>query len=353
MAVTYTTAAERDARRVTHDRFALPPFEAPLLAASALAIVLLCAAYFGAVTAPRAGTTRTGPIVNLNTVAAAASLERVLEPVFPIAEDRRSAARELFAFLVKVDDGRRRLSSVGSLARIRVPDRSAGSSRECGCSLAAALHVRPAGGDQAVIRGQGSGRRARIARDLGGVVPGRISRPVVDMAHEGTARRSSLADRGARADRAWVCGHGQPSRSAARRRCCSFATPKASLPASASPGRFVRQPRTSSLRDAQLPAARRGVRAVAAAAVAARMRAGAERREGQSRALPADRGDPYSAGAVSRGLLRAQLGTAPGRSQRAARDGEASVVDESSARQVRAAGVHRCRCRPGVVLRPA
>jgi cell division protein FtsW (lipid II flippase) len=129
MAVTYTTAADRDARRVTHDRFALPPFEAPLLAASALAIVLLCAAYFGAVTAPRAGTTGTGPIVNLNTVAAAASLERVLEPVFPIAEDRRFAARELFAFLVKVDDGRRRLSSVGSLARIRVPDRSAGSSR--------------------------------------------------------------------------------------------------------------------------------------------------------------------------------------------------------------------------------
>jgi cell division protein FtsW (lipid II flippase) len=129
MAVTYTTAAERDARRVTGDRFALPPFEVPLVAASALAIVLLCAAYFGAVTAPRAGTTRTGPVVNLNTVVEAASLERVLEPVFPIAEDRRFAARELVAFLVKADDGRRRLSNVGSLARIRVPDRSAGTSR--------------------------------------------------------------------------------------------------------------------------------------------------------------------------------------------------------------------------------
>src|SRR3954453_22113037 len=124
MAVTFTTAAERDARRITHARFALPRFELPLLAVSALALALLAAAYGGAVTVPRATPAHPDAVVNLNTVADATTLERVLEPVFPMAEDRRFAARELFAFLVKADGGRRTLPNVGAIARIRVPDRS-------------------------------------------------------------------------------------------------------------------------------------------------------------------------------------------------------------------------------------
>jgi cell division protein FtsW (lipid II flippase) len=124
VAVTYTTAAQRDARRVTRERFALAPFEVALLAASALAMVLVSAAYLGAVSIARTTATRPGPIVNLNTVADTGSLERVLEPVFPLPEDRRVAARELFAFLVQADGGRRRLPNVGAIARIRVPDRS-------------------------------------------------------------------------------------------------------------------------------------------------------------------------------------------------------------------------------------
>src|SRR5919198_1463619 len=124
MAVTYTTAAQRDARRIARERLAPPPFEAPLLVASALAIVLLAAAYLGAVNVPRTTAVRSGPVVNLNTVADAQGLERVLEPVFPLPDDRRLAARELFGFLVQADGGRRRLPNVGAIARIRVPDRA-------------------------------------------------------------------------------------------------------------------------------------------------------------------------------------------------------------------------------------
>src|SRR3954454_19650690 len=101
MTAPLTAAAARSARRITHERFALPRFELPLLAVSALAFVLLAAAYGGAVTVPRATPAHPDAIVNLNTVADATTLERVLEPVFPMAEDRRFAARELFAFLVK------------------------------------------------------------------------------------------------------------------------------------------------------------------------------------------------------------------------------------------------------------
>ena len=49
------------------------------------------------------------------------SLEQVVAPISPSPIDRRLAARELFAFLVQADGGRRRLPNVGAIARARIP----------------------------------------------------------------------------------------------------------------------------------------------------------------------------------------------------------------------------------------
>jgi cell division protein FtsW (lipid II flippase) len=134
MAVTYTTASARDAGRVRGPGFA-QPLELALAAASVLAVVLLLAAYAGAVNAPRTEPSVLPPI-NLNTLADAESLEPILEAVFPLAGDRRLAASELFGYLVQADGGRRVLPNVGALGRARVSavaiDRaaSAGAYRE-------------------------------------------------------------------------------------------------------------------------------------------------------------------------------------------------------------------------------
>jgi hypothetical protein len=108
-------------------------------------------------------------------VTEATSLERVLEPGVSNSEDRRFAARELLGFLVRADGGRRRLSNVGSLARIKVADKSAGSSRTAPPRTRPLFTSAPARGDQAVIGSQGSDRRAGLARGLGRVVLVRIS----------------------------------------------------------------------------------------------------------------------------------------------------------------------------------
>jgi cell division protein FtsW (lipid II flippase) len=118
MALTYTTAAQRDGRR-TLSKVRLEPLEIALAASSAVALLLVLAAYAGAVRAPRTEPS-SGSLVNLNTVADAATLEPVLEPALPLPADRRLAARELFAFLAHAEGGRRILPNVGAIARARV-----------------------------------------------------------------------------------------------------------------------------------------------------------------------------------------------------------------------------------------
>ena len=118
MALTYTTAATRDAGR-TRSRARVEPLEIALAASSAVAILLLLAAYAGVVRVPRTEPASIS-VVNLNTVPDAATLEPLLEPALPLAADRRLAARELFAFLVQVGGGRRVVPNVGAIARARV-----------------------------------------------------------------------------------------------------------------------------------------------------------------------------------------------------------------------------------------
>ena len=122
MAVTYTTAAERDARPIrsrSTSNFLAEPLEIALLAASFFAAALLLATYAGVIRGARSDSP--AAVVNLNTVTDAQRLEAVLEPALPLPADRRLAARELFAFLSQTDGSRRVLANVGAIARVRVP----------------------------------------------------------------------------------------------------------------------------------------------------------------------------------------------------------------------------------------
>jgi hypothetical protein len=100
------------------------PIEGALAAASLIALLLFAAAYAGVLSSPRTEPSSI-PIININQVADAESLERALEAAVPLPADRRAAARELFAYLVQADGGRRMVPNVGALGRARLP-------RECG-----------------------------------------------------------------------------------------------------------------------------------------------------------------------------------------------------------------------------
>ena len=121
MAITYTTAAQRDVRRVDHRRWSAAPIDPGLTCASVLAAVLMFFAYQGTFAFPRTADVA-APVVNLNTVADPQALEAVFDPVWPMPGDRRLAARELFGFLVQADGARRIIPNVGAIARVRVPD---------------------------------------------------------------------------------------------------------------------------------------------------------------------------------------------------------------------------------------
>jgi len=120
MAITYTTAAQRDVRRAQDRRWSVAPLDLSLAGASLLAALLMFSAYHGAFAASRQPDTG-APAVNLNTVADPQTLERVLDAVLPLPGDRRLAAGELFGFLVPADGARRAIPNVGAVARVRVP----------------------------------------------------------------------------------------------------------------------------------------------------------------------------------------------------------------------------------------
>jgi len=122
MAVTYKTAAERDARaqrRRPGSGLLVEPLEIVLVATSLFAAALLFATYAGVVRVPRTDTP--AAVVNLNSVLDAQRLEAALDPAFPLPADRRLAARQLFAYLSETDGSRRTLANVGAIARVQVP----------------------------------------------------------------------------------------------------------------------------------------------------------------------------------------------------------------------------------------
>ena len=170
MAITYTTAAERDVRRAHHRRWSAAPLDPALTGASVLAALLMFAAYQGAFAFSRTGDIA-APVVNLNTVADPQALETVFEPVCRCRAIGGWPPGSCSWFLVQADGARRTVPNVGAIARVRVPeahDRSrpdrSGVSRSPArgarprgrrgdrrSALGAAADLRAACGDQAVL----------------------------------------------------------------------------------------------------------------------------------------------------------------------------------------------------------
>lgn len=119
MAVTYTTAAARDAARRRSRAASIDLWDLALAATSLVALLIAWTA-FSRASGTRAADAHTGPTVNLNTIAEAGALEPVLGQIFEVTADRRLAARTLFSTIVRADGGRRALKEVRALAGARV-----------------------------------------------------------------------------------------------------------------------------------------------------------------------------------------------------------------------------------------
>src|SRR5204863_9038488 len=121
VSVTYTPAADRVLHQMRASRWRLEMADAALLAGSILALFAIALACAGALRAIDRSehSARRASIVNLNTVADAEALEPPLSIVFPNPSERRSAARDLFRFVVAQRENGRRVPNVGALARAR------------------------------------------------------------------------------------------------------------------------------------------------------------------------------------------------------------------------------------------
>jgi cell division protein FtsW (lipid II flippase) len=132
MAVTYTTAADRDHQRTRRrtDRFDLA--HVSLAVTSGVALLAILLAYVGrlsvfeSVERARAG----AQTVNLNTVEDQTRLESAIDAVFRDVNDRRFASRELFRFLIDERHERRTLPNVGAIARASVNAATIDASRK-------------------------------------------------------------------------------------------------------------------------------------------------------------------------------------------------------------------------------
>src|SRR3954464_4621222 len=122
MAVSYTTAATRDAARMRPGTTArVELLEIALLAASLFSVLLAVFTYSGA----SRGSLEPGggaPVrpLNINTIADAAALEPIVQRVLPAEGDRRLAAHAVWSVLVQADGGRRVVSDVRAVARARI-----------------------------------------------------------------------------------------------------------------------------------------------------------------------------------------------------------------------------------------
>jgi cell division protein FtsW (lipid II flippase) len=127
MAVTYTTAAARDARSSREQRLRrISRSELALAATSCLAVFAILLAYLGRVTVlDQSEHARAAVPVNLNTVGDAAALDAAMAAAFPDAAVRRAAADSLFRFLVDQRQQGRTLANVGAIARATGPSGAA------------------------------------------------------------------------------------------------------------------------------------------------------------------------------------------------------------------------------------
>ena len=121
MAMTYTTAASRDAARSSSRTVAaaFDRWDVALVGVSVLALLLAWTTLSRAV-GTRGIEPGAPPPVNVNAIADASALDPVVARVLPGAADRRLAGRALFASLLDENGQRRVVPEVHSLARARI-----------------------------------------------------------------------------------------------------------------------------------------------------------------------------------------------------------------------------------------
>jgi cell division protein FtsW (lipid II flippase) len=122
MAITYTTAAERDTLRTRQRARTLDVSGVLLWGTSCVALFAIALAYTGRLRVFDASETQHANvrIVNLNTVSDAEEIEPALAASFANAADRRIAARELLRFIDTERNAGRPQSNVGAIMRATV-----------------------------------------------------------------------------------------------------------------------------------------------------------------------------------------------------------------------------------------
>ena len=122
MALSYTSAVERDVKRVRVAAGPLAASDVLLPLTSLLALLTIGLAYAGtAQTAAQRWPSSSSAPVNLNTVRDAAALEAILQPALPHEADRRFAAHTLFEAIAARREAGEPLANVGALADLTVP----------------------------------------------------------------------------------------------------------------------------------------------------------------------------------------------------------------------------------------
>ncbi len=122
MGLTYTAAAERDARRATTLARRFDRTDAVLVAASVVSLLAIGLAYLGqARTMDTTGAGSGRAPVNLSQVTRGADLEPVFDGLFAGVEDRRFAATELARFLVARREAGESMPNVAVVLAARVP----------------------------------------------------------------------------------------------------------------------------------------------------------------------------------------------------------------------------------------
>jgi cell division protein FtsW (lipid II flippase) len=122
MAVTYTAAVERDARRTERWTDRLDATALLVAATSCVAVLAIALAYAGRLSVfESAGHRAEAAPINLNAVADARPIEAALQAVFADANDRQLAAQQLFTFLGDERQKTRRLANVGAIAPLFSP----------------------------------------------------------------------------------------------------------------------------------------------------------------------------------------------------------------------------------------
>ena len=120
MALTYVSAAERDAQRASEIARQLDIRHVLLAVTSLVAVLAIGLAYSGRLRAPVAPSSP----MNINALTDAAALESALEPIFPSLDDRRRAAAQLYRFTRSRQDAGDPIPNVGALRRATFDDAS-------------------------------------------------------------------------------------------------------------------------------------------------------------------------------------------------------------------------------------